>query len=119
MQDKKKRTSMYDLPFEKRIRIKYTILGALFVCVGITFLAMVGNTLTIVLMNVFPDSLSEKGWQTTLNYQWNQFILSAMGFTGSGILLAVVWFDNSKPKKHPELDETVGLKSDWDKVNSI
>ena len=108
-------TNLYDLPFEQRIRIKYFILGA---CLGMSFIGFIffvggitGYATRLFIMN------------EPLNPEVEKWILRDISLFGVMLLFIplalILWYSKSKPKKYEHLNETVGLKSDWEKVKDI
>lgn len=109
-------TKLYDLPFEQRIRQKYLIFGIALGMLIVSISLFISGLAQIVMktLDIIPDN-----YQTTLGYD----ITMVMGFGLSLIMLIpflhFAWYSKSKPKKHPHLNETIGLKDDWDKVKRL
>lgn len=106
----KKKQTLYDLPFEYRIRIKYMTFGLLLGISGLAFLVVVPDITIRVLSYAFPQSIT---------YDNHNHIGLMLPFLLFIPLVYFLWYSKAKPKSHPELDETVGLKTDYDRVKGI
>lgn len=104
-------TKLSEMPFEYRIRVKYTMFGIL---LGITGFAIImfSSGITAYIFRVYhinqPIDLIIESW-----------ILSQLGIQIAFLLfiplLYWMWNSKSKMKNHPEL-ENIGLKWDWEQV---
>lgn len=105
-----KNEKLYDMPFERRIRIKYMSFGL------VTGLSMVGvlallDMIGLIVASMFvPIEAFEIKLKGVINFA--VFALFAP-------LAWWMWYSKAKPKRHPELNETVGLKDDYDRVKTL
>lgn len=108
-------TKLYDMPFEKRIRHKYLYFGMILGMTGFNGL-MFTSGLTSYLIRVYV-------YAVPIETNYEQWILNQTTLYGIFLflipLLYFMWYSKAKPKNHQELNETIGLKDDWDKVNKI
>lgn len=100
-------TNLYDESFEKRIRIKYFALGLI---LGLTVIGVMGFMdliTTVIVHTAYPPSYDIDDYHGGV---YSVFLIFAP-------LAYYLWYSRAKPKKHPHLNETVGLKDDWDRVD--
>lgn len=97
--------NLYDESFEKRIRIKYFMLGATLSLSFVGLLGLIGITSQIVISIIMDIPLEIKG---NVHMMYAPFALFIP-------LAYFMWFSKAKPIKHPD-KEIIGLKDDWDKV---
>lgn len=103
-------TKLYDLPFENRIRQKYLIFGVVLGFTGLAILLVITRAISELIQFLFPQ------YYKIQNTDIIGFLIPFMMFIP---LLYYMWYSKAKPRKHPHLNETVGLKDDWDKVQKL
>jgi len=97
---------LYELSFEHRIRIKYMIFG------WVSALSMIG---IVNLFGLIGDYIF-----FTIGQSPFEPIKSIDAVWSILTPLAVwLWYSKAKPTKHPHLNETVGLKEDYDRVKEL
>lgn len=98
------------MPFEKRIRIKYMLFGLVSGMSIVGVLALI-ETISLIVMNMIVPI--------------DAYMIKLKGVIPFSIYALFVplaywlWHSRAKPRNHPELDETVGLKTDYDKVKGL
>lgn len=102
--------SLYDLPFEMRIRQKYLLFGLV---LGISMVGVLG--IVGILGDIIMPSIMSKPINTAeikAQFPYAMFVIMLP-------LVYWMWYSKQTPRKHPELNERVGLKDDWDRVSKI
>jgi len=107
-------TKLSQEPFQKRIRIKYLLLGIMIGGFMITFAMSVGNGIAYALTLVLPEYFNKTG---VFDVMQNQITGNAMLAIMFCSLILLFYYDKTKSKSVE--GEKIGIKYDWDDVTKV